>query len=65
MSVITKLTVQVECDGAACLVNFEPGHEAMIAQLLGAFCKDGILQLVKLPSHFKFEKMADYLGDKS
>ena len=61
MSRITKIAVQVECDGKPYAVNINQESAQMAAQLLGAFCKNGVLQLFALPAGCSFDKLSNIL----
>lgn len=62
MNRITKIAVQVECDGHPCAVLIRQEHAQLAAQMLSAFCEGGILQLVKLPASTKFDDLKNVLG---
>jgi hypothetical protein len=61
VSRITKIAVQVECDGKPYAVNIAQEHAQMAAQMMSAFCKDGVLQLVALPAGCAFDKLSSIL----
>jgi len=64
MNRITKIAIQVECDGHPCAVLIDQEHASIAAQMLAAFCKDGILQLVKLPANTEFGNLKTILDRK-
>lgn len=59
MNHITKIAVQVECDGKPYAVNINQDSAEMAAYILGAFCKDQVLQLVAMPDGCKFDSFAN------
>ena len=58
MTRITKISVMVECDGQPCAIHIGQEHAELAAQMMSVFCRDGVLQLVRLPAGCQFTDLS-------